>query len=146
MRRMSFLLLVAVALAACSAPPSSRLFQTDLRPGGDRPYPVVLSDETGLVTGIEPGPMEPGFDYGEPAIRADPINPNAFILSWGGGPGEDAALFFKAFQDGYLLGLEAHTGSGLFGGSTGELVLRDVRITTSSPIALESIVAGGSPN
>ena len=142
LRRLSLVLLVAIALAACAAP--SRQFQTDLRLGEDRPYPVVLSDETGLVTRIEPGPIDPGLDYGKPAIRADPTDPNAFIVSWGGGPGKDAALVFKAFQDGYLLGLDAHSGSGFPGGTTGELVLRDVRIVTLTPIPLESIVAGGS--
>ena len=145
-RLVGIVTLLAVAIAACAVPTPTRLFQTDLRPGEDPSYPVVLSDETGLVTSIELGSVTPGFDYGEPAIRADPSDPNAFIFSWGGGPGSDAALFFKQFQDGYLLRLEAHSGSGLFGGSDLSLHLRDVRIVTSTPIPIDSIVAGGSSN
>ncbi|MEO8469374.1 MAG: hypothetical protein ABI573_06865 [Chloroflexota bacterium] len=138
--------LVAMAITACSTPTPSRLFQTDLRPGEDPSYPVVLSDETGLVTRIEPAPTTPGFDYGAPAVRADPTDPNAFILSWGGGPGSDAALFFKQFQGGYLLRLEAHTRCGFFCSGDSALHLHDVRIVTSNPIPIESIVAGGSAN
>ena len=138
-------LLVTVVVAACSAPIPSRLFQTDLRFSEEAaPYPVVLSDETGLVTGIESAPVDLRFDYGKPAIRADPTNSSAFILSWGGGPGKDSALFYKAFRDGYLLRLEAHSGSGFPVGGTLSLIFRDVRIVTSSPIPLGSIVTGGS--
>lgn len=107
--------------------------------------PVVLSDETGLVSSIEGGPFNLTADYGEPAIQADPTDPNAFFITWGSGPARDATLSFKRFQDGYLLRLELHTNGGIFGGgSTMEMRLGAVRIVTSRPIPIDSIVAGGS--
>ncbi len=138
--------LVAILLAACSTAPS-RQFQADMRAGeGVDALPVVLSDETGLVSAIEGGPFNLTADYGEPAIQPDPTDPSAFFVTWGSGPVQDAALSFEPFQDGYLVRLELHTRSGFPGGSTGELRPGIVRIVTSRPIPLDSIVAGGSAN
>ena len=139
-------LLVAVLLAACSTV-SGRQFQADMRFAPEaEPLPVVLTDETGLVTGIDGGPFNLNADYGQPAIQPDPTDPSAFFVIWGSGPVQDAALSFEPFQDGYLVRLELHTRSGFPGGSTGELRPGIVRIVTSRPIPLDSIVAGGSAN
>ena len=148
-------LLVAVLLAACSTG-SGRPFQADMRFAPEaEPLPVVLTDETGLVTGIDGGPFNMNIDggpfnmnadYGQPAIQPDPTDPSAFFVTWGSGPVQDAALSFEPFQDGYLVRLELHTRSGFPGGSTGELRPGIVRIVTSRPIPLDSIVAGGSAN
>lgn len=143
MRRVAAALLVAVAVvvAACSDPSSVRQFSDD-----GAPYPVVLNDETGLVTGIDSVSFDPFGDRGQPAVRADPTDPNAFFITWFGGPAHDAALSFKLFQDGYLLRLEVHGRPGFPGGGTSVGVPRVVRIVTSSPIPLDAIQVGGSAN
>lgn len=147
MRRLAVALVVTVLLASCSSSAPSRQFQTDMRAAeGADALPVVLSDETGLVSAIEGGPFNLTADYGQPAIQADPTDPNAFFVTWGSGPARDATLSFKQFQDGYLLRLELHTRSGFPGGSTMELRLGVVRIVTSRPVPIDSIVAGGSAN
>ncbi len=147
MRRTAAVLFVAIVLAGCSSPPS-RQFQADMRfaEGADS-LPVVLTDESGLVTGIDGGPFNLNADYGEPAIQADPSDPNAFFFTWAAGSAHDAALSFKPFQDGYLVRLEMHTNGGILGGgSTLELRFGVVRIVTSSRIPLGSIQVGGSAN
>lgn len=146
-RRSVMTLFAAIVLAGCSSAPS-RQFQADMRfAEGADPLPVVLTDETGLVTGIEGGPFDLHVDDGAPAIQADPGDPNAFFVTWGSGPIRDAALSFKPFQDGYLVRLELHTNGGIFGGgSTMEMRLGAVRIVTSRPIPLGTIQVGGSAN
>lgn len=134
-------ILVAFVIAACSDPSSVRQFSD-----AADPYPVVLNDETGLVTGIESMPFDTFNDWGEPSIREDPTDPNAFFITWFGGPAHDAALSFKPFQDGYLLRLELHANRGFPGGGTAVGVPRVVRIVTSSPISLDAILVGGSAN
>jgi hypothetical protein len=105
---------------------------------------VVLSDETRLVTGIEPGTMEPGADDAELAARTDPIDPNAFIVSWlGGACDNDAALTFKQAEGGYLLNVAVHGKFGFPGGCPALGVPRDLRIITSTPIPVDSIVVAG---
>lgn len=140
-RGIAVALLVAVGLAACSDPASVRQFSDEADP-----YPVVLDDETGLVTGIESLSFDPYGDHGQPAVRADPTDPNAFFITWFGGPAHDATLSFKPFQDGYLLRLEVHTNPGFPGGGLTVGIPRVVRIVTSSPIPIEAILAGGSAN
>ena len=145
-RRLAVALVVTVLLAACSSSSPTRQFQTELGPSSDNPLPVVLSDETGLVTSIEAQPFDTHLDYGQPAIQADPTDPRAFFVTWGGGPSHDAALTFKPFQDGYLLRLELHSGSGFPGGGDGALHIGVVRIVTTRPIPLGTIQVGGSAN
>jgi hypothetical protein len=105
---------------------------------------VVLSDETGQVTGIESAPMDPGVAYSELAARADPTDPNAFIISWlGGACDNDASLTFERTEGGYGLNVAVHGKVDFPGGCTMNGIYRDVRIVTSSPIAVDSIVAAG---
>jgi hypothetical protein len=133
----------AAAVVACSGPSSGREFSAVLQAsGGTPPLPVVLSDGTGLVTGIESAPMDPSSAYSELAARADPTDPNAFIISWlGGACDNDASLTFKRAEGGYVLNVAVHGKLGL--GCTAAGVARDVRIVTSSPIRVDSIVAAG---
>ncbi len=130
--------LMALA-AACAPVPEGR----DFRVESASAYPVVLHDETGLVTGVEWGPEDSAFTYGEPAIHADPADPKAFIVTWLSGPAKDAKLVLSRHDDGYLLRLEVH-GRGGFGGGTGVGVIGTVRVHTSEAIPPESILAGGS--
>ena len=110
---------------------------------GSYRLPVVLNDETGLITRIESTPAEmQGNDYMAPAVRVDPGDPNSFILSWLGGACDNhASLTLKRFENGYELRLAVDTA---FGGCIALGVFRDVRIVTSSPISVDSIVVGGT--
>ena len=104
---------------------------------------MVLSDETGLVTRMKSAPMDPGADA-EPAARADPTNPSAFILSWlGGACDNDASLTFKRLEGTYVMNVAVHGKFTFFGGCPAVGIFRDVRIVTSSPIPVDSIVAAG---
>jgi hypothetical protein len=137
-------LLSAAAVAACSPSPS-RQFSAVLQFSNDAaPLPAVLSDETGLVTGIESAPMDPLAGYADAAARADPTDPSAFIISWlGGACDNDASLTFTRHEEGYVLNVAVHGKVGFPGGCTMNGIFRDVRVVTSSPIPVDSIVAAG---
>jgi hypothetical protein len=143
-RRVVVALLMSVAVASCLGHSSSRQFSTELhRADETTPFPVVLSDETGLVTGIESAPLALGDDVA-PIARADPADPNAFFVSWlGGACDNDAALTFKPLAGGYTVNVTVHGKFGFPGGCTAVGIPRDVRILTSSPIPIDSIVAAG---
>lgn len=133
----------AVGVMACSGPDASRQFSAVLQFSAEAvPLPVVLSDETGQVTRIESAPMDPASPYAGLTVRADPGDPNAFLVSWLGGTCDnDAALTFKRSADGYVLNVANHGKLGL--GCTAAGVARDVRIVTATPIPVASIVAAG---
>ena len=145
MRRLVIALLIGLAVAACAGPAANRQFTTVLKFSDQAvPLPAVLKDETGLVTRIESGPMDPGFGYAGAAARADPTDPNAFIVSWlGGACDNDALLWFTRGQGVYSLSVEVHGKVGFPGGCTALGVPRDVRVVTSSPVPIASIVAAG---
>jgi hypothetical protein len=87
--------------------------------------------------------MDPSADS-ELAARADPTDPSAFIISWlGGACDNDASLTFKRLEDAYVLNVAVHGKFSFFGGCPAVGIFRDVRIVTSSPIPVDSIVAAG---
>jgi hypothetical protein len=97
------------------------------------------------VTAIASAPLDPSTAYLKLTVRADLAGPNAFIVSWlGGACDNDASLTFKRLEAGYVLNVAVHGKFSLLGGCTAAGVLRDVRIVTSSPIPLDSIVAAGA--
>jgi hypothetical protein len=137
--------LSAAAIAACSGPSPGRQFTAVLQFSEEaEPLPVVLSDETDLVIGIASAPMDPRADT-ELAARADPTDPNAFIVSWlGGACDNDASLRFYRAEGVYVLNVAVHGKVGFPGGCTMNGIPRDIRIVTSSPIPVDSIVAAGA--
>jgi hypothetical protein len=145
MRRLVVALLIGLAVAACAGPSASRQFTTVLKFSDEAvPLPAVFKDETGLVTAIGSGPMDPTVNYSDPVVRADSTDPNAFIVSWlGGACDNDALLWFTRGQGVYALSVEVHGKVGFPGGCTASGVPRDVRIVTSSPVPIASIVASG---
>jgi hypothetical protein len=135
--------LVAASIVGCSGlqGPEPRLFRTAL-PLGNQPLPLVLSDQTGLVTGIGPAADPQGLDN-QPVILADPSDPMAFVIAWVGSPcDEDAALSFMSKEGGYRLQLSASPGA--LGCQLLATVPRGVRIVTSTAIPLSSIEPTGS--
>jgi hypothetical protein len=143
MRAVSVVL--AIAVAACMSP-AGRLFKTTqldispANPSGDYPVPIVLGDETDLVTGIGPTTVDPSYSD-ELAVEEDPTDPDAIIAKWLGGACEhDAALSFRPSGSGYALHLEVHRG---FGSCPADGVLRSVRIKTVKVVPLDSITVSG---
>lgn len=134
----------SIVLAACGSP-ADRPFRTTLAsPDGSYPLPVLLGDETGLVTRIEPAAFDSTARYDlDLAAQADPTDPRAFVVTWlGGACDNDAGLSYKPGPGGYLVRLEVHGKVGL-GGCIALGIPRGVRIVTSSPIALDTITAAG---
>jgi hypothetical protein len=133
--------LTGAVVAACSAP--GRQFNAVLQVAAEvPPLPVLLSDETGLVTEIESAPGQPGGGDGNLVARADPTDPNAFIVSWlGGACDNDASLTFKQSEGVFLMNVAVHGKLSLGCPAVG--ISRDVRVATSSPIPLSSIVVAG---
>ena len=103
---------------------------------------MVLSDQTGLVTGIGPVADPQGNDI-QPVILADPSDPMAFVITWVGSVcDEDAALSFKPHEGGYRLQLSVSPGA-----RACQLMVaipRGVRIVTSTAIPVSSILPMGS--
>lgn len=135
------LLLVTVLVAACGGPsgspmPTPRLFRTVLSHGDTPSVPVVLSDSTGLVTALGPQ-IDPRSDEREPALLADPSEPNAFEITWLGGLcDEEIDLEFAPAEDGFTLRLNVHAS----GSCPAAGVSRGVRIVASRAIPLATIV------
>jgi hypothetical protein len=142
MRSIALGVLVAASILGCSEPgPEPRLFRTAL-PLGDRPLPMVLSDQTGLVTGIGLAADPQGNDI-QPVILADPSDPKAFVITWIGSVCDtDATLSFKPHEEGYRLQLSVSPGARAC--QLMVAVPRGVRIVTSTAIPISSIVPTGS--
>jgi hypothetical protein len=129
---------LAVVLAGC-LPPAGRLFRTDLPTDSYHPLPVVLGDQTGLVMRIEPGP--PVASVPDTAVRGDPADPNAFVVTWLGGPCEsDTALSLARSGARYALRLDVHQG---FGSCPAVGIERNLYVRTSAPISADLIDLSG---
>ena len=134
-------LFATVLVAACQ--PEGRVFETTLGTELNAPLPIILTDETALVTGIAQAAVDPSTTGNEPAVQAHPGDPNGLVLTWlGGACDHDAAVHFQVLNGGYVLNLATHEKVGL--GCVASAVARAVRITVSRPIPVDSItVAGG---
>jgi hypothetical protein len=103
---------------------------------------MVLSDQTGLVTGIGPVADPQGDDI-QPVILADPSDPRAFVIAWVGSVCDtDAALSFKPSEGGYRLQLTVSPGARAC--QMMVAVPRGVRIVTLTAIPISSIEPTGS--
>ena len=70
----------------------------------DRPLPVILGDETGLVVGVEPVSMDFTTWTDTPRLRADPADARAAVLSFLGGMcDQDVKLAFRLHKAVYEL-------------------------------------------
>ena len=132
---------LAATLAACW--PSGPQYRVTLQDSSEiPPLPIVLTDETGLVTRIEAAQVPDPIGSSGLAVRPDPSDPDAFVLGWlGGACDNDVALTFKRHQNGYVLTVSTH--GKLDTGCTLQAITRTVRIVTSAPIPVGSIVAAG---
>ena len=139
-RAVALTLLVAV-VAACQA--DGTTFQTTLRTEGNDPLPVTLTDQTGLVTAIgQPVLDASAWNDNVPVLHADPDDPNASVLTWLGGMcDQDTAVWFGLQTGGYILSVAVHEKLGL--GCPAAAVLRAIRISTSRPIPVGSVIVAG---
>jgi hypothetical protein len=129
--------LVVGVLVACQ--PAGRTFQVTLQDASGDPLPVSLADRTGIVTGIS---QEAGFTVSiEPVVRADPGEPRALVLVWLGGACDASVTVNVVKQEGsYVIGLASHERTG---GCTLAGTPRAIRITTSEPLPIDSIIVTG---
>lgn len=132
-------ILVFALLAACQS--AGRTFQVTLQTTSGDPLPVSLTDETGVVTGITQAAADFTISF-EPIARADPSEPRALVLSWMGGVCDVAATVTVVEQEGsYVIGLASRERTG--GGCPSAGVPRGIRITTSDPLPIDSIIVTG---
>ncbi|MES1239429.1 MAG: hypothetical protein ABUL57_01055 [Chloroflexota bacterium] len=104
MRRLLSLTLIAPLLAACGvfagADPSGTLFRTTVAsPDGSYVQEVVLGDQTGLVTGIEPVEIVDASGFDPPTIEADEGQKNTLVFRWANGACDRPAISFVRLQD-----------------------------------------------
>lgn len=147
MRKLVIALGLAVSIGACGSP-SGRQFSTTLvhtspeNPAGDYVLPVVLGDQTKLVTAIESAEREatnPGLDL---TVKGDPTDPNAIIAIWLGGLCDsDATLAFQTSETGYALHLEVRGKLGF--GCPAAGIGRAVRIMLSETVRAGDILPSG---
>jgi len=135
----SLVLLVASFVSACQ--PAGRVFQATLGPA-DRPLPVSLTDETGLIVGLEAVAMNFTTWTDTPPLRGDPADGRAAILSFLGGMcDQDAKLAFRLHEGVYELRLNLQEKLGL--GCPAAGVMRSVRLVTSEPIPVATVLVVG---
>lgn len=132
-------ILAVVLLVACQ--PAGQRFQVTLLAASRDPLPVSLTDQTGVVTGISQADSDFTVSI-EPVVQADPGEVRALMLVWLGGAC-DASVTVNVVQlEGrYVIGLASHERRG--GGCTMEAVPRAIRITTSEPLPVQSIIVTG---
>jgi len=134
--------LLSAVLVACQSPAGAQFHATVVQPDGSYPMPVVLGDETGLVTGI--GSVRDGMTGGDlPAAVADPTEPTAVFVSWGTGACDsDTTLSFQGTGGSYSLDIAVHSRLSL--GCTAQLLVRGLRIEFSQHVPADAIhVSGG---
>ena len=142
MKRAAVALMLLAAVLGVACQPQGRTFQTTLPTEGRDPLPVTLTDETGLVTGVAPAEVDLVWNDNVPAIHALRNEPNAAVLSWlGGACDQDATVLFHVVHGDSLLNVAIHEKFGL--GCSGAAVARAIRISTSNPILVDSIVVAG---
>lgn len=142
--RRAIVLAVFAMLVGAACQSSGRAFDTTLGKETDYPLPVTLTDETTFVTAIAPAAANDASTDNEPAVRADPDDPDGLVLTWlGGACDKNAAARFLVQNGGYLLHLATDRGLGL-GGCIALGVPRALRITLSRPIPADSISVAGS--
>ncbi len=140
MRSVTLAVLLMIVAAACLAPAGTRFETTITQPDGSYPKPVVLGDQTGLVTAIESatGDTADGFEL---IARPDLQNANAVIVTWVGGACEDeVALSLYRSGEAFRLHLDVRGGPGIGGGCPAIALTRGLRIQFSEPVPAGSII------
>lgn len=137
MRRPAAALLAAIVVSACGGDPAGTLFRTTVA-GADGSYAqeVVLGDQTGLVTRIDPTVWDDQSAFDSPTVASDEHDPNALVLRWGNGACDRPAIAFSRSGDRFDLRLDPRE---KVGACMAILLLRSIRIHLSEPIAPDRI-------
>jgi hypothetical protein len=135
--------LLALVAAACLPPAGTRFETTVAQPDGSYPMPIVMGDQTGLVTAIEPATGDSSMAFNElPRVKLDPDDASAVLVTWiTGACTDDTAVSLQRFGDGFRLRLDVHEG---FGACMGMALFRGLRIRFSEPVPADSITATSS--
>ena len=111
------------------------------QPDGSYAMPVVLGDQTGLVTAIESAPGEGGGDL--PSVQPDPDDPNAVNVTWGTGAcDDDTGIALQRSGARFRMDIVVNAGFSL--GCTAQLLFRGLRVRFSEAVPADAIdVFGG---
>lgn len=137
---------LGLVLAACLAPSTGEVWRTTLPNGDAGGVAVVLRDETGLVTGIDAVSLDASQVGSAPAVRADPNDAAALLITWPGGCDSGAELALQPSHRGagqYELHVSPGSPGGLGGGCAPIAAGRGIRVHTSQPIPVGAIVVNG---
>jgi hypothetical protein len=137
MHRLGGALLAAILVSACGGDPAGTVFRTTVA-GQDGSYAleVVLGDQTGLVTGIEPSDWDGGSAFDLPTVAIDEHDPNTLVFRWGNGACDRPAISFFRSGDRFSLRVDPREN---FGSCMAILLLRSIRIHLTEPIAPDGI-------
>lgn len=141
MKALTLTLALVGVLSACQASLGTEFRATVVQPDGSYAMPVVLSDQTGLVTAIE---SAPGDGAGAlPSVQPDPADSNAVIVSWGTGAcDDDTGVTLQRSATGFRMDIVVSSGFDL--GCTAQLLIRGLRVRLSETVPVDAIeVSGG---
>jgi hypothetical protein len=137
MHRLAGALLAVVAVAACAGDPGGILFRTTVEaPDGSYAQEVVLGDQTGLVTGIEPTAWDGQSAFDPPSVAIDEHDPSTLIFRWSNGACDRPAISFSRSGDRFDLRIDPRE---QFGSCTAILLFRSIRIHLTEPITPDNI-------
>ncbi len=133
MLRLAGALLAAIAVSACARDPAGTLFRTTVEaPDGSYAQEVVLGDQTGLVTGIDPSAWDGESAFDPPTVAIDEHDPSTLIFRWANGACDRPAISFSSSGDRFRLHVDPRA---KFGACMAILLRRSIRIHLTEPIA-----------
>ena len=131
------LVAVVVLIAGCASDPRGTLFRTTVAgPDGSYAQEVVLGDQTGLVTSIEPAEIDGPDGFDPPSVASDPDDPTTLIFRWSNGACDRPAISFSRSSEHVWLRVEFRE---KLGGCMAILLFRAIRIHLSQAIPAEQI-------
>ncbi len=131
--RLGGALLAVTVVWACGGDPVGTLFRTTVE-GSDASYPqeVVLGDQTGLVTGIEPLAWDGQSAFDPTTVTVDAHDPNTLVFQWSNGACDRPAISFSRSSDRFELRVDPRA---QFGSCMAILLFRAIRIHLTEPVA-----------
>ena len=137
MHRLAGALLAAIVVSACAVDPAGTAFRTTVAaPDGSYAQEVVLGDQTGLVTGIDPLTWDGENAFDPPAVAVDEHDPKALVFRWANGACDQPAIAFSRSGDRFTLRVDPRE---KFGSCMAILLFRSIRIHLTEPIAPDRI-------
>lgn len=133
MHRLAGALLAAIVMSACGGDPAGTIFRTTVEgPDGSYAQEVILGDQTGLVTGIDPSTLDGQSAFDPPTVAIDEHDPNTLIFRWANGACDRPAITLSRSGDRFDLRVDPRE---KFGSCMAILLFRSIRIHLTEPIA-----------